>query len=143
MTVMLARDQAAEGGSTPLARGLTERRRQILRRLLETLQEEVVGRVRSLRTTLPEESEAVKDREEAGSEDVTHDLEIALVERGFATLRRIDEALRRLDEGVYGLCGRCGATIPEERLRALPFAVRCQECEVRQEEQSPPPRPRL
>jgi len=143
MTAMLTKDGAAEVGSSPLARGLPDGRRQVLRRMLETLQEEVVSRVRSLRTTLPEESEPVKDLEEAGCEDVSRDLEIALAERGYATLRRIDEALSRLDEGEYGLCGRCGEAIPEARLRALPFAVRCQECERREEEQAPPPRARL
>ena len=49
------------------------------------------------------------------------------------TLARIDEALARLDAGQYGLCFDCAGEIAERRLRALPFAVRCQACEERRE----------
>ena len=45
------------------------------------------------------------------------------------TVNRIDEALRRLEEGTYGHCFECGDDIGEARLRALPFAVRCKDCE--------------
>jgi DnaK suppressor protein len=51
------------------------------------------------------------------------------------TLTRIDEALVRLDAGKYGFCFKCESEIPERRLRALPFAVRCQACEERREEE--------
>lgn len=49
------------------------------------------------------------------------------------TLVRIDEALGRLDAGLYGTCTECEGAISERRLRALPFAVRCQNCEERRE----------
>jgi len=42
-------------------------------------------------------------------------------------------ALRRLDEGSYGDCFECGEEIAEPRLRALPFAVRCKDCEEARE----------
>jgi RNA polymerase-binding transcription factor DksA len=51
------------------------------------------------------------------------------------TLARIDEALVRLDAGEYGSCAECDGDISERRLRALPFAVRCQACEERREEE--------
>jgi DnaK suppressor protein len=50
------------------------------------------------------------------------------------TLTRIDEALVRLDGGKYGSCVECSGEIAERRLRALPFAVRCQACEERREQ---------
>ena len=37
-------------------------------------------------------------------------------------------ALEKLDEGTYGLCDRCGAMIPEERLAARPWSVLCVRC---------------
>jgi RNA polymerase-binding transcription factor DksA len=40
----------------------------------------------------------------------------------------VDEALRRLDQGVYGVCEGCGRPIPEERLLARPFARTCLAC---------------
>ena len=44
-----------------------------------------------------------------------------------------EEALRRLEEGTYGYCFECGEEISEKRLRALPFAVRCKDCEEARE----------
>jgi hypothetical protein len=49
------------------------------------------------------------------------------------TLNKIDAALRRLEDGSYGDCFECGEEISEARLRALPFAVRCKECEEARE----------
>lgn len=46
---------------------------------------------------------------------------------------RIDvvRALVKLDEGTYGLCDRCGALIPVERLEARPWSVLCVSCASR------------
>ena len=49
------------------------------------------------------------------------------------TLNKINEALARLEEGRYGMCFECGDEIAEARLRALPFAVRCKDCEEARE----------
>jgi len=49
------------------------------------------------------------------------------------TLHRIEEALERLEEGTFGYCFECGDEIEERRLRALPFAVRCKDCEEARE----------
>lgn len=43
-------------------------------------------------------------------------------------IAEIDEALKRIDEGTYGTCVRCGSTIAEERLEAMPYATMCIEC---------------
>jgi DnaK suppressor protein len=40
-------------------------------------------------------------------------------------------ALEKIEEGTYGLCDRCGALIPEERLDARPWSVRCVSCASR------------
>lgn len=46
-----------------------------------------------------------------------------------ATMRTdVVRSLEKLDEGTYGLCDRCGALIPEERLEARPWSVRCVRC---------------
>ena len=39
----------------------------------------------------------------------------------------------RLEQGDYGYCFDCGEEIAEKRLRALPFAVRCKDCEEARE----------
>lgn len=52
-------------------------------------------------------------------------------------LRRIDAAMRRMEEGSFGVCAECGEDIPLRRLEVLPwtqYCVRCQEMIERNEE---------
>jgi DnaK suppressor protein len=58
---------------------------------------------------------------------VTFDRELdqGLEEGAQQTLGQINRALRKLDDGSYGTCERCGKPIPEERLRARPWATLC------------------
>ena len=44
-------------------------------------------------------------------------------------LAAIDAALKRIDEGTYGICTNCGRQIAEERLEALPWATLCIDCQ--------------
>ena len=41
----------------------------------------------------------------------------------------IEEALQRMDDGAYGTCARCGRDIPLARLRVMPFASYCVDCQ--------------
>ena len=45
-----------------------------------------------------------------------------------AKLTDVDRALAKFDEGTYGICDRCAATIPDERLEARPWSVLCVRC---------------
>lgn len=51
------------------------------------------------------------------------------------SLEEVNQALRKFDEGTYGLCERCGKPINEKRLRALPAATHCIECQSVLEQQ--------
>jgi len=48
-------------------------------------------------------------------------------------LNAIDQALVRIRNGKYGVCAMCGKKIPEERLRAIPYALLCMPCKRRSE----------
>jgi DnaK suppressor protein len=50
-----------------------------------------------------------------------------------ATLRHIDRAIARLDNGPYGWCIWCLRRIERVRLQVMPFAVRCRDCEMARE----------
>ena len=43
-------------------------------------------------------------------------------------IREVKLALSRLKAGTYGLCARCGAKIPAERLEILPYSTKCMHC---------------
>jgi len=46
-------------------------------------------------------------------------------------LTQVRAALKRLDEGKYGICARCGNEINPERLRAIPYTILCVNCQER------------
>ena len=45
-------------------------------------------------------------------------------------LRQIEESLRKIEIGTYGICDMCGVVIPLGRLKAKPFAKFCTECRI-------------
>ena len=49
------------------------------------------------------------------------------------TLKKIDQAIQRLEDGTYGRCEECEREISEARLRALPFATLCRDCQEQAE----------
>ena len=65
------------------------------------------------------------------------DISLALAQIQAEMLQRIDAALARLAVGKYGDCAECGTAIASPRLRALPFAVRCIDCESSREAATP------
>ena len=109
-----------------LKRMLEERRREVLA--------EVQGKIRDARTEgFAGKSSDVLDAVESSEADIQEDIEFALIQMKAETLNRISEALTRLDDGTYGNCFECGEEISGQRLRALPFAVRCKDCEEARE----------
>src|SRR5262247_1072651 len=106
-----------------LKRMLDERRREI--------QAEVQGKMRGVREegSWGGKLNEVLDAVESSEADIQEDLEFALVQMKSETLNKVNDALVRLEQGDYGNCYDCGEEIAEKRLRALPFAVRCKDCE--------------
>src|SRR5437773_961326 len=106
---------------------LVERRREI--------QAEVQGKMRGVREegTWGGKLNEVLDAVESSEADIQEDIEFALIQMKSETLTKIHDALARLERGDYGYCFECGEEIAEKRLRALPFAVRCKDCEEARE----------
>ena len=107
-----------------LKKMLEERRRELL--------SAVQGKIRDVRAESGRERD-VLDQGESSEVDIQEDIEFALIQMKSETLNKINEALRRLEEGTYGNCFECGDEIAGARLRALPFAVRCKDCEETRE----------
>lgn len=94
--------------------------------------QDVQGRIRGVRAEGAERPHE-GDPGETAELDIQEDVELAVIQLQAETLDKVKQALARLDEGRYGLCDECGGEIPEARLRALPFAVRCRDCEEARE----------
>jgi len=70
---------------------------------------------------------------DVGTDNFQRELDLGLVLNEQQVLYRIDEALRRIEEGTYGKCESCGQEIKQSRLKALPFASLCITCKEKEE----------
>jgi len=68
---------------------------------------------------------AEEDLEEAAARVADTELAEAILDEDQKLVCNIKEALKRIDEGTYGLCRVCGQPIPAKRLEALPWAELC------------------
>jgi DnaK suppressor protein len=120
-----------KGTTTTVAKA---RRLEDFRAILESrraeLSQDVEVRIRDVRSEGIGEDRDVLDAAESSEIDIQDDIGFALIQLKAETLNKINTALRRIDEGDYGDCFECGGEIAEARLRALPFAVRCRDCEA-------------
>jgi DnaK suppressor protein len=114
----------------------TTSRHDELKKMLEDRRRELVhsvhDKMRDARADGNKERD-VLDQGESSEADIQEDIEFALIQMKSETLTKIDAALRRLAEGGYGDCFECGEEIAQARLRALPFALRCKDCEEARE----------
>jgi DnaK suppressor protein len=107
-----------------LKTSLENRRRELM--------QDVHSRIRDVRSDYNRERD-VLDPAESSEVDIQDEIGFALIQMKAETLNKIDTALLRIAEGHYGDCFDCGDEIAETRLRALPFALRCKDCEEARE----------
>lgn len=75
----------------------------------------------------------IKDLGDIAADDIASKKMEALNQHAANRLKSVEAALTRLKNGRYGVCLQCGAIIPEERLRAIPYAVLCVSCKSGEE----------
>jgi DnaK suppressor protein len=71
----------------------------------------------------------LQDGDDGPQRDADREVDLARTDHLVRELSAVDAALARLDQGDFGRCADCDATIPIERLRANPSALRCVACE--------------
>ena len=105
-------------------RALLEQERERIKNAIDYLHQENPG---NMEEELGELGGRGTDNHMGDMASVTFDRELdqGLEEGAQQTLEQIERALARIDDGTYGTCGRCGKPIPEERLRARPWATLC------------------
>lgn len=114
----------------PQKESVRNQRMHLLERILSREREAALARVHEYRAaqegevTTPPGDELDEARALADIET-----EASLIERAEVKLHAIDAAFELLREGRYGLCAACGEEIPLERLRVLPFAINCVDCQ--------------
>jgi len=101
-----------------------------LRDILARLHDETYQKITAFRHDQGQEvSSSPGDEMDVARSTADAEAHAGLIERSEDRLRLIDQALARVDNGTYGTCAECGDDIPLERLKALPFALLCVDCQ--------------
>ena len=70
---------------------------------------------------------------DVGTDSFEKDMTLGLIESEADELREIEEALKRTEDGTFGLCPTCKKQVSKARLRAIPYARLCIECKQKEE----------
>ena len=101
--------------------------------LLKKREELVLEISRRSKANTESAAQDIGDILDSVSEERTRELDLILTDREKRKLAQIDDAMERIDENTYGLCDDCGVKIPKARLKVLPFATHCVECQEKNE----------
>ena len=111
--------------------------RRIIGQLERLLRDELTRLQGSLRAGVTEnrtaENTSLTDMSVHAAETLHTEIQVALMDRRTQQVVQIQDALARLAGGRYGFCEECDAFIGLPRLRALPFAQRCRDCQAHAE----------
>ncbi|HUR79328.1 MAG TPA: TraR/DksA family transcriptional regulator [Thermoanaerobaculia bacterium] len=77
--------------------------------------------------------DGIQDLADKAASAYSKELNFSLSDGERNLLMLIDEAFNRMNEGNYGVCTNCGATIGEKRLQAVPWTPFCIDCQELQE----------
>jgi RNA polymerase-binding transcription factor DksA len=114
-----------------------------LRARLERDRAELLGQLELSPEEHPEPTATTGQGEtEHVSSEVEQRVQAVLDAAAVARLAELDDALRRLDEGTYGSCERCGKPIAVARLEALPHVRLCLDCQREEDAQARARHPR-
>lgn len=102
---------------------------------LQAVLQKLLAEMQRLRAEIAEHARLAQERSMSGNDIGDDGSEIEQVSKNLALKRhlerllaQIESAVNRIEQGVYGLCERCGQVINPERLEALPYATRCVNC---------------
>lgn len=102
---------------------LNDRKKQLLERANQTVNREMTN-----------EQEHLFDYADIATLESDRTFHLRIRDRERKLIKKIDQALKRIEEGTFGLCDRCGEEIAIERLNARPVTTYCIQCKTKLEE---------
>ncbi|MCK8462355.1 RNA polymerase-binding protein DksA [Aliiroseovarius sp. S1339] len=112
---------------------MNERQTEYFRRKLLAWKEELLDESRHTLEGLQDNTRNIPDIADRASEETDRSLELRTRDRSRKLVGKIDQALRRIDEGEYGYCSETGEPISLKRLDARPIATMSLEAQERHE----------
>ena len=109
-------------------------RLEFFRKILESRLDALLGGARATMTEMIEGAEAFADPPDRAAAESDRAFLLRIRDRERKLIAKIQEALRRIDDGTYGICETCGEEIGQKRLEARPVTTQCIDCKSEAEQ---------
>lgn len=109
---------------------MNDAQKEHFRNILTHWKHQLMEEVDSTITHLQEEASNFADPSDRASQEEEFSLELRTRDRERKLIRKIDEAMERIDDDDYGYCETCGVEIGIRRLEARPTATLCIDCKT-------------
>ena len=103
------------------------------KKMFEAEKQKLLFNDRILREDFSVNADDRYDELDQATTDVEQSMRMRLCNRETLYLKKVDEALKRIEEGTFGECFECGEQIELKRLQARPTATHCVSCKEEQE----------
>lgn len=124
---------------------MNKKEQEKFRKILLETKQKVVGEIRNLENNNLKKSQRESSGELSGytfhmadvaSDNYDREFSLNLVSAERDIAYEIDDALRRIDEGTFGICEACKKKIAKQRLEAMPYARLCITCQSKREKKA-------
>jgi len=114
--------------ATKTAKKMPVKKKKEFRKILLDMRERMSAQINSLKGDSLQRCDTT-NLEEDGTDVFERQFALTLASSEQDSLFEIDDALRRIDEGTYGICEECKKPIEKPRLKTLPFVRLCIRCQ--------------
>lgn len=112
---------------------MDQAQREHFRKILNLWKQQLMEEVDRTVHHMQDDAGNFPDPLDRASQEEEFNLELRTRDRERKLIKKIDEALERIDSGDYGYCDECGAEIGIRRLEARPTAIQCIDCKTFEE----------
>ena len=108
---------------------MNKKKLNLFRSQLESIRSELLGDVEKSNQNIKEsETGQMADISDHAAHTYNRQLEGELGEQEWQKLKQVDVAIEKISEGDYGVCTQCEDSIPEARLKVVPYTEFCTQC---------------
>lgn len=112
---------------------MKEKELEFFKRLLNDQMKELLNQAGSSVADMSEEINSYGDPLDRASIEIGRNFTLRIRDRESRLIKKIKNALERIENGTFCICERCGGDISIKRLKARPVATLCIECKIKEE----------